>query len=270
MFRLFRKRCKRIEIKESDIFIDNSKENIGKAIELEVVFKLTKSIPEIKIFENQNLYRTFRIETLKDNENLMGQFLHCSIRIFANSGIMIDGIISKSETTFPSWKDSTYEAVRFQPFFLSDKDQNNIALKGKGLFERGLHFVGTVTPKGVRNICICDSCKSSFTLQHFHAGFSEVQYFYSSDSKETLIVPYGAIDNLPSQQQEIIEENIIENIEKQLPQPNNNANTFKYYNSLKCPHCLDAFIDFENNKQIRPKEYYGNNYINEKPKFWVK
>jgi len=32
----------------------------------------------------------------------------------------------------------------------------------------------------------------SLLVQHFHAGFSERQIFYSADSKKTLIVPYDA------------------------------------------------------------------------------
>lgn len=194
MFGLFTKRHNRIDINGDSIFIDNQKEHIGKAIELETVFKLTVPTPEIKVFENQNLVHAFHIDTLHTNKDLTGQFLHSSIRVLSNSAVMIDGIISQSDSAFPKWTDIAYEAIRFQPFYLSDKNDNNIQLKGKGLFERGLHFSGTVTPTGVRNICICDSCNRSFTIQHFHSGFSELQYFYSTDSKETLIVPYGFDD----------------------------------------------------------------------------
>lgn len=268
MFGLFKKKHERLEIKGNNFYIDNQKENIAKPFEINIVLQFLKEIPEIKIFENQNLIRTYRIETLTNNSNLAGQFLHCSIRIFENSGVMIDGIISKNESTYSKQTDSDYEAIRLQPFYLSDKNENNNKLKGKGLFDRGLHFSGTVTPTCVRNICMCDNCNSSFTLQHFHAGYSEVQYFYSTDSKETLIVPYGAIENLPIQLQENINENLIEQIENQLPKPKNNT-SFKFYNSLKCPHCLSSFIDFENNKQLRSNEYYGNNYINEKPTIWT-
>lgn len=270
MFGLFKKQQQRLEIRDNEIFIDNQNDNIGKAVELNTVLKFNKTIPEIKIYENQKLLRTFRIETLNINPDLTGQYLHCSIRIFANSGVMIDGIISKSESTFSNWTESNYEAVRLQPFYLSDKNENNIRLKGKGLFERGLHFAGTVTPTGVRNICTCDSCKLSFTIQHFHAGFSEIQYFYSKDSKETLIIPYGEIDNLPTQLQATVDDTTIKNVESIIAKGLNNMESFKYYNSFNCPHCLTPFIDFENNKQSRPKEYYGNTYINNKPRRWTK
>jgi hypothetical protein len=227
-----------------------------------------RTLPEIKVYENQNLIHIFRIETLISNPDLTGQFLHSSIRILANSAVMIDGIISKSNAEFPHWTDNDYEAVRFQPFYLLDKNENNIALKGKGLFERGLHFSGTITPRGVRAICICDSCNLSFTIQHFHSGFSEIQYFYSTDSKETLTVPYTSIENLPAQLQPNIDNNKLEIIEAKLPKPSNGFGVFRYYNSFKCSHCLTPYIDFEKHKEIRPREYYGNTYINQKATHW--
>ena len=269
MFGLFTKRHNRVDIKGDSIFIDNQKENIGKAVELETVFKLTIPTPEIKVYENQNLIHTFRIDTLQINPDMRAQFLNSSIRILSNSAVMIDGIISKSDTNFSQWTDNDYEAVRFQPFYLSDKNDNNNTLKGKGLFERGLHFSGTITPSGVRNICLCDSCNLSFTIQHFHSGFSELQYVYSTDSTETLVVPYGAIENLPTQLQETIDSKTIGIIESKLPKPSNNIGTFNYYNSFKCPYCLTSYIDFEKHKEIRPKEYYGNTYINQKIKSWT-
>lgn len=268
MFGLFVKRYNRIEIKNDSIFIDNKRENIGSSSELEYVFKLKTPKPEIKVYENNILIRTFCIDTLQDNPDLTGQFLHCSINILPNSAVMIDGIISNSNTSFSKWTDYDYEAVRFQPFYLSDNNDYNALLKGKGLFERGLHFNGKVTPTGVRNICICDNCNLSFTLQHFHAGFSEVQYFYSSDGSETLIIPYGAIKNLPVQLEDTIDVVSLRSVELALPKASNNIGTFKYYNALQCPHCLAPYINFEINKEIRSKEYYGNTYINKKPKYY--
>lgn len=265
MFGLFRKTRNRIEVKNSDVFIDNQKDNLGKATELRTVIEFKEAVPNIRIFENNKLFKTFKIDTLKDNPDLSGQYLHISIRTLQNSGVMIDGIISKSKTTFPEWTDSNYEAIRLQPFLLSDKKDQNLTFKGKGLFTRGLHFSGVVTPGGVRNICLCDSCDKSFTIQHFHSGFSQLQYFYSSDSKETLIVPYGAIENLPTQLENIIDENVIKSVEEKLPKPKNGNGSFKYYNPFRCPHCLTPYFDFENNKSIRPNEYYGNTYINCEP-----
>jgi len=269
MFELFTKSDNRIEIKGENIFINNRNRNIGKEIEIDPVFEFLQTIPEIKVFENNKLIRNFKIETLNSNPNLKGQFLHSSVRILSNSAVMIDGVISKSDKTFPKWDEDGYEGIRLLPFYLSNAENNNLQLIGKGLFERGLHFRGTITPISLRNICICDKCRQSFTIQHFHAGFSEVQYFYSSDSTETLIVPYLAIEGMPVQLQKQIDPVTLQTVESNLPASKNKANEFKYYNSFKCPHCLTPFIDFEKNKEIRPEEYYGNTYINVRPTRWM-
>jgi hypothetical protein len=176
---------------------------------------------------------------------------------------MIDGIISHTKTGFSKSDDTNYEAIRLQPFYLLNANQNNISLIGKGLFERGLHFSGTVTPTGVRNICICDHCLKSFTIQHFHAGFSEAQYFYSTDSRKTLFVSIFQFEDMPCQLQANIDHSAVKTIENKLPMPSNGVGTFNYYNSFKCPHCLSPYIDFEKYKEARPNEYYGNTYINE-------
>jgi len=219
--------------------------------------------PIINVYENGELIKTFVIETLTENPDLTGQFFHICIRILESDAVMIDGIISKSRSEHPNWQDPNYEAIRLQPFFLSTAEKSlSNQLIGKGLFERGLHYLGTVTPTTVRVICICDNCDRSFTLQHFHAGFSESQYFYSNDSRQTLIVGYGEIENLPTQLQKDIDIEIIAEIELKLPVPTAEGGSYKYYNPLRCPYCLSAYIDFEANKEIRPSEYYGNKYIN--------
>jgi len=266
----FFSRPNRIKIEGENIYIDNQFKNNTKEIEVNHIFEFKQPIPEIKVYENQKLIRRYKIETLKNNPNLENQFLHSSIRVLPNSAVMIDGIISNDKKNFKGWTEDNYEGVRLQPFYLSDKDENNIQLIGKGLFDRGLHFNGTITPKGVRCVCICDNCFVSFTIQHFHAGFSECQYFYSTDSEETLIVPYHMIPFMPKQLQKEIEGIELADVETKLPLPSNQVGEFKYYNSFKCPHCRASFVDFENNPSIRPQEYYGNTYINQNPVYFNK
>ena len=65
---------------------------------------------------------------------------------------------------------------------------------------------------------------------------ANVQYFYSSDGKETLIVDYKAIDKLPVQLSEDAKDEVIEEIENKLPTPTSGNGTFRYYNNFKCPH----------------------------------
>lgn len=176
---------------------------------------------------------------------------------------MIDGIISKDRHRHLNWRDKDYEAIRFQPFHLSNADGNlSKDLIGKGLFERGVYFSGTVTPSSVRAICICDVCNRSFTVQHFHGGFSENQYLYSEDAKQTLVVGYHEIEDIPNQLQKEVDETILTDLESKLPQPTRGTGRYRYYNSFRCPHCEVPFIDFEKNKEIRPTEYYGLRHIN--------
>jgi len=264
MFNFFTKNRQRVSVQDNAIHIDNSESNVGKTTELNTVFSFKVPVPQIDVYENKKLIRNFRIDTLAANPDLSGQFFHSSIRILVNSGVMIDGIISKNADSFPATTGNAYEGIRLQPFFLSNAQQKNEQMKGKGLFERGLHFSGMITPAYVRAVCICDQCSKSFSVQHFHAGFSEMQYFYSSNSRETLTVPYNAIAGMPVQLQESIDPQALRDVEEKLP-PSTDG-TFRYYNPFRCVHCLAPYIDFENNKAMRPKEYYGLTLLNEKPK----
>lgn len=251
---------KRITVVGNDIFITNDIKLRNREIEIYHVLKLEKDSPEINVFEDGGLIRTFVIEPKNSNPHLEGQFMHSAIKINANSSVQIDGYITKDSTGC----ETTDEGVRFQPFFLSDRDEKNKELIGKGMFERGLHYSGYITPRNIRLICICDQCKKSFNVEFSHAGFSEVQYFYSSNSKETLIVPYdNNLINVPTQLQKEINIDELKEIENKLPKSGDGK--FEYYNSFKCPHCGDDYINFRANKEMRSYEYYLNFYINQKP-----
>lgn len=250
---------KRVKVQRNSIFIDNSFSLRNRQIEIEPIIELEGEIPSISIYEGSKLIRKFSIEPLKSNSNLNGQYLHSSIRINSNSSVQIDGIISNSSSEF----DKNGEGIRFQPFFLSDKEEENQKLKGLGLFNRGLHYMGLVTPSNVRLICTCDECSKSFGVEFIHAGFAEVQYFYSSNSKETLIVPYdNKLGPVPHQTQKDFDENLLIEIESKLPTTVDGK--FEYYNSFKCPHCFADFINFRENKHLRPREYYAYKYCNNK------
>jgi hypothetical protein len=252
----------RISVLGNDIYINNDLQLRSLEFEIQPIFKLEKKIPEIRIFEDCTLIKTFILEPRDINPNLEGQYFHSSIRINLNSSIQIDGYISKNPYNFQS----TDEGVRFQPFYLSDKENLNIEMKGKGMFERGLHYSGYISSGNMRLICNCDDCKQSFSVEFYHAGFSEIQYFYSSNSKETLIVPYSNnFGKVPFQLQKEIDEIELKELENKLPKTEDGK--FEYYNSFKCPHCYSDYINFRENKEIRPNEYYVNYYINQKPRY---
>lgn len=269
MLGLFKKSSNRLTISGMNVLIGNEGKNAGVALERTHVFPLGEREPVITVKEDRKVTRIYRMQTIDANPDLTGQFLHSSIRILPNSAVMIDGIISKSNRSCPTWKDTGYEAIRFHPFYLSDKKEENEKLVGLGLFSRGLHFAGTVTPSGVRAVCVCDRCMASFTLEHFHAGFSEVQYFYSEDGRETLTVPYSAMADMPRQLQKGIDPKILEAVEAALPTPTFGKGRFRYYNMFPCPNCQAPFIDFATHKDIRSGEYYGNTLINVRPTHWA-
>lgn len=89
------------------------------------------------------------------------------------------------------------EGIRFKPVFISDSKMEYKDLIGKGLFARGLHYSGRVTPGNVRSVCVCDYCEQSFSIKSFHSGFSDVYYFYSEDGMQTLVVSAWDFEGLP-------------------------------------------------------------------------
>lgn len=254
---------KKICYKDNEIHIINNALYEGLSFTENHIFELKSSVPEIKIYENKKYLRTYKIEPKNSNPDLSGHFFLCEVRVNRNFSVQIEGVISKDKENFENG-----EGVLFQPFFLSNKKIRNEDFFGKGMFSRGLHYQGHVSSGDRRLICICDVCEKSFSVDFYHAGFSEVQYFYSSHSMETLIVYYGEIENMPFQLQENIDENILKEVEAKLPKTFDGS--FKYYNSFCCPHCHSPFINFEKNKEIRPFEYYVHFYLNKEPKMYSK
>ncbi|GEM_PF-2036584 len=70
-------------------------------------------------------------------------------------------------------------------------------------------------PYGLETFAFAMNAKKRFSIQHFHAGFANAQYFYSGDSKETLLVPYDAIEGLPSQLSKEVNDAVLERVEAQ-------------------------------------------------------
>lgn len=252
------KKEKRIFFKENEIHIINNIFFEGIDNKETHIFEFKASVPEIKIYENKKYLRTYKIEPKNSNPDLYGQFFHCEVRVNGNFSVQIEGVISKNIENYDNG-----EGILFQPFFLSNQNLKNEENFGRGMFARGLHYNGYISSGNTRLVCICDVCEKSISVEFFHAGFSEVQYFYSTNSMETLIVGYGEIENMPHQLQNEIDENILKEVEAKLPKTFDGS--FKYYNSFCCPHCHSPFNNFEKYKEIRPYEYYVHFYLNKQP-----
>ena len=188
-------------------------------------------------------------------------YIHLSVRVHDNLACQTDCLISKSkEIASDAFQKLEVNGIRFQPFFLPGAKVSNSEFKGKGLFHRGLHFSGTVTPGNVSLSCICDECKKCFRINSFHAGFSNLGYFYSESGKETLVVSSYAKGSPPALGKVNIEE--VQELEAKLPKAKDGT-TFSYLNGFRCPHCGANYIDFRAYPEQREREYYGNVFYGE-------
>jgi len=129
----------------------------------------------------------------------------------------------------------------------------------KESFERGLHYSATVTPAKVRVICICDNCDQSFTVSHFQCRFSEDNISISADSKNTLIVPYDAIKNIPTQlQKRDWRKNQLAEVEAELMKVDNGTEELSaFYNSISFASIVWIQYYFQANKELRADRNYG-------------
>jgi hypothetical protein len=180
---------------------------------------------------------------------------HFSVRVHANRACQADCVVSDSEQFDPeAFSRGDAVGIRFQPFFLPGAAVSNSELRGKGLFARGLHFNGTVTPGNTLLSCECDSCEKSFLIRSYHAGFSNSEYFYSASGKHTLTVS-SYLPGAPAALAEP-EPAALAALEAALPAAPDGSR-FAYCNPFRCPHCSAPYIDFSE-PGSRSAEYYGN------------
>lgn len=184
-----------------------------------------------------------------------------SIRVLPNFACQADCIFGADRNLSPErFTKGELSGIRFQPFFLGDAKDTERELIGHGLFQRGLHFSGTVTPGNVSLSCICDGCGRSFRLQSFHTGFSNCGYMYSGSGVHTLTIP-DYVEGSPSALVEP-DSDALRTLESMLPMAPDGTR-FGYLNPLRCPHCFEPFIDFVKFPQDRKQEYYGNTFYGE-------
>lgn len=191
-----------------------------------------------------------------------GGWFHFSIRVYPNLACQTDcAITSSSVYDQAAFSKGEATGIRFQPFFISGAEVGNEVFLGKGLFQRGLHFSGSVTNGAIALSCECDFCQKSFMIQSFHAGFSNVGYFYSTSGNYTMIVS-DQISGCPTVLS-APDVNELAALEKRLPKAPDGSD-FKYLNPFRCPHCKRPYVDFEKNPEQRQAEYYGNCYVGKK------
>ncbi|MCC2978076.1 hypothetical protein LK533_15540 [Sphingomonas sp. PL-96] len=188
-------------------------------------------------------------------------WLHLSVRVHPHLGCQADAVVTERpehSSGAPIGEDEI--GIRFQPFFLPEAPSIP-ALDGRGLFARGLHFSGLVTPGNILLSCECDRCARTFLVRSFHAGFGETAYFYSGSSRYTLTVD-ARLEGAPAPLSDPDPEALAA-LEARLPAAPDGSR-FAYQNPFRCPHCDAPFIDFVAHPEQRAGEYYGL-YLPEAP-----
>ena len=228
--------------------------------EKEPVVELSSGQHTLHFMDSADQARSFDLSTVLEEG---GRFLYMSVRVRPNFAVQADGVVTPTEV------DDSAEAfrngatgIRFQPFMLRESEADPGDLIGKGLFARGLHFSGQITPGNVSSLCLCDRCEKTFRLQSFHAGFSDLTYLYCSGGPHTLVAN-SHIEDAPPVLGEADTE-AVARFERRLPKCSECGGSFGYLNPLLCPHCRSPFIDFARHPQEREREYYGNHLYGER------
>ncbi|MHB9130699.1 MAG: hypothetical protein ACYDBB_06375 [Armatimonadota bacterium] len=263
-----------IEVEGATVILHLGRIAAELPLEYNTVIRFASDTPDIAVYEDDTLCIQYHIDPLLINPSLAGQFLHTSIRVLANYGLMIDGIITKTADVLRPWNHDQRtgarrfdfdEAIRFHPVFLSPAAHSNAENVGKGLFSRGLHFPGHVTPTSVRACCVCDACRQSFSLHHIHLGFSNAQAFYCENGIHTLLVGYDQMPEIMQLNRADLAQAEIQVIDAKLPLCTECGSSFRCFNPLRCPHCHEPYIDFLKYPALRQSEYYGYYFINQTP-----
>jgi len=223
----------------------------------------TEKNPSLRLKDGENVITFTEPNGRNIGHKVAGEegFIHLSVRVHENYVCQADcAITSKNIYDKDAFERGEAVGIRFQPFFLAGSKTKESELYGQGLFQRGLHFSGTVTPSSISLDCICDKCGASFRIQSFHAGFSDCGYFYSGSGKYTLVVSSFIEGAPPSLGKPNIE--ALKNLEAKLPLAPDGT-TYKYLHPFRCPNCSEPYIDFERSPELRESEYYGNTFFGE-------
>ncbi len=210
--------------------------------------------PELVFADSRGTRRVFDLSFVRDERK---DWVHFCIRVSSEYLVQPDLVFGESsEDPEQAFRAGEVSGVRLQPFILPESSKSYDVIEGRGLFQRGFHFVGIVTPGNVSLVCVCAFCDRNFRIQSFHAGMSNVAYFYCSDCTETLVASVDLEDAPP-----VLEEAdpaALKRFEQRLPLCAECGGSFAYYNPMWCPHCKEPYIDFRRFPKERKFEYYGN------------
>ena len=240
---------KTVDVKGSCIFISSEDYYLWRRTthdmpcEKRVVIPLTEKEPVIKVFENGRLMREYVLRTEND-EDFTGKFFHAGIRLYNPGGhpvpvVQIDGFVS--DTPMNRKIAANDVGYRFEAYFISVPDAStpkdafdelNREIRGADLEDKALRYPGIKTPSNIRLIGFCPECRKSFAFHGYHVADQMCDAAYSDDGLDVCAIEEQNID--PEKWKCEIE-----------------GKTFRYYNSFRCPHCGEAYIDYNNRREIK-------------------
>lgn len=223
--------------------------------------ELTTPASALNFIDSNNLKISFDLSSLNLDHV---RFIHFSVRISQHFAVQPDALLSQTASVAPdAFSKGEVNAIRFQPFFLPEFPGAPPVLKGCGLLKRGLHYSGWITPGNVSLMCICDDCKRTFRVQSYHAGFSNLAYFYCSNGPHLLTLS----DRIEGAPPLLAKPDLaaLQKLEGQLPACTVCGGNFRYLNSFRCPYCSAAYISFA---EGRESEYYCNTIYGQTPQHW--
>lgn len=181
-------------------------------------------------------------------------WLHLYVLVRENLACQASAVASPNRARDPDANlDDGEVGVRFQPFFLEGAE-NAPDLTGQGLFARGLHFGGTITPGNILLSCRCDACGQTFLAKSFHTGWGGETYFYSESGRFTLST-YLRVGEARIGHAEP-EYPTMQTLEDALPNAPDGTK-FLYSNPFRCLHCAAPYVNFQAHPALRKSEYYG-------------
>ncbi len=180
-----------------------------------------------------------------------------SITIGKGLTCQADAILMKKEGDAPeAFAAGRADGLRLQPFYLPGCHSRPSELVGRGLFFRGLHYSGTVTPGNVSLSCICDVCDAAFGCNRSTQASVDRHIFIAATDRIRLRSARHT-EGAPPASGKADPESLAA-LETRLPACSHCGGTFAYLNSFRCPHCAAPYIDFGRFPSEREIEYYGN------------
>ena len=206
--------------------------------EARAALRLIGSAPVIVLYEDDEQTREYALQP-EEGECFDGRYFHVSVRLgfmgMPPVGVaQIDGFVSDTaEEREMTGDDIGYRMeghfLRCSGAFARERSE---AARGKDLMAKGLKYPGYTTPSNVRLVGVCADCSKSFAFHGYAVYMAQEDVAYSDDGLDVCAIPAYDID------------------------PDTwsfeaGAKTFRYYNSFRCPHCGAAYIDYENNRDMK-------------------